>query len=88
MSTWAEIAAWAEWRADQLRVDADRAERFVGTDPCRAFATALRRSADTMTAEALVWRQLATATAVIEEHDHDREGAGRFATGPKPGSSG
>ncbi len=56
MSTWKEIASWAEFRADRLRKDADAAEKIVNTPPAFAFAAALRQAADVMERDAKQWR--------------------------------
>ncbi len=56
MSTWAEIASWAEFEAEQLREQAARAEKLVNNPPAFAYAASLRRAAEVMEADAKLWR--------------------------------
>lgn len=55
VSTWAEMAKWAEFRAAELRKEADKAEEYIGTPPTFAYAAAARKAAQTMEADAKLW---------------------------------
>lgn len=62
MSTWNEIASWAEFHAQQLRERADTAEKLVNNEPSFAFAAALRKAANEMEKDAKQWRLNVTDT--------------------------